>query len=177
MAHVRPQNRRIDPASVNGWGADIDPRNDPTYPFRQRTEEGGRKMDWTRPPLQPHSVEILCSVEHNRLPAVLGTSTPPRGLSGALRRAAFAYSESDWRHWLILLGADRVNMVEGNLGDLARGQLPNVPREMGLRAEWQHNRANLIGKMVLAASVSAAVWTLCRRPREVRASSKALRSR
>lgn len=44
---------------------------------------------------QESRVEILRSVEHNRLPAVLGTSTPPRGLSGRLRRIAFGYSESD----------------------------------------------------------------------------------
>lgn len=43
-------------------------------------------MDWNRPPLQPRSVEILRSIEHNRLPAVVGTSTPPRGLSGAVKR-------------------------------------------------------------------------------------------
>ena len=117
---ARPSVQAIDPASVPGWGVDADRRNDPTYPMRQR-EKGGRPMDWARPPLQDPQVEILRSIEHNRLPAVVGTSTPPSGLSGAIRRAAFAYSESDWRHWLMLLGADRVNMVEGLVEDLAQG--------------------------------------------------------
>ncbi len=30
-----------------------------------------------------------------------------------IRRAAFRYSKNDLRHWLMLMGADRVNVVEG----------------------------------------------------------------
>ncbi|MFD1910620.1 hypothetical protein [Halodurantibacterium flavum] len=176
MADTQPQEHRVDPAGVPGWGVDSDPRNDPTYPYRLRTEEGGRTMDWTRPPLQPRSVEILRSIEHNRLPAVTGTSSPPRGLSGVLRRAAFAYSESDWRHWLILLGADRLNMAEGVVDDLSRGSIPNVPREMGLRADWQFNRTNLLRKVAVAASISAAAWLLCKRRDGTRQAGRARRS-
>ena len=169
---ARPSARAIDPASVLGWGVDADRRNDPTYPMRKR-EEGGRPMDWTRPPLQDPQVEVLRSIEHNRLPAVVGTSTPPSGLSGAIRRRAFAYSESDWRHWLMLMGADRVNMVEGLADDLARGHLPNIPGEMGLRAEWRHNKDGLVRKaavVVAVASVAALLWQ--RRERTGRGQSR-----
>ncbi len=54
-------------------------------------------MTWERPPQQKRRVEILASIEHNKLPAVFGTSTPPSGLSGMIRRQAFKYSESNGR--------------------------------------------------------------------------------
>lgn len=114
-------------------------------------------------PLQPEDVEVLRSLEHNRRPAVFGVSVPPSGVSGMIRRAAFTYSESDWRHWLMLLGADRVNMLEGILADLIGGRVPNIPAEMGVRAEWQHNRDSLVRKAAIAATVSTVAIVLLRR--------------
>lgn len=158
---------RIDPQTVVGWGVDADPDNDPTYPMRDRSHEHKGGMNWTRPPLQHPDVEILQSIEHRRLPASVGTSTPPRGLSGAVRRIAFRYSESQWLHWLMLITADRIGIVEGNLGDLARGRLPNHFREMGLRSEWKYNRGRFIrrgvtGVVVIAAAVGVVAWLLSR---------------
>ncbi|MBP1807051.1 hypothetical protein [Rubellimicrobium aerolatum] len=158
--------RRIDPATVNGWGVDADPRNDPTYPLRERDGDSGPAKTWERPVQQRPDVEVLMSIEHNRLPAVVGTSTPPSGLSGAMRRAAFRYSESDWTHWLILLGADRVNMVEGVLSDLAQGRVPNIPAEMGVRAAWRHDRAGLVTRTAAAVAVGAVAYALLRRRRD-----------
>lgn len=43
---------------------------------------------------------------------VFGTALPPRGLSGALRTRAYAIPEHRARHWLLLLVADRVDVVE-----------------------------------------------------------------
>ena len=143
---------RIDPSTVTGWGVDSNPDNDPTYPMRDRSKEDGPGMAWSRPPLQTPHVEILRSIEHNRLPAVLGTSTPPSGFSGVIRRVAFRYSESQWAHWLMLMAADRVNVVEGVVDDLARGRVPNVPAEMGARAELAHNRSGLAGKLALTGA-------------------------
>lgn len=168
MASFLTKPQTVDPATVKGWGVDADPRNDPTYPYRVRSDGEARGMTWDRPSLQKPRVEVLRSVEHNRLPAVLGTSVPPRGASGAIRRGAFRYSESDWRHWLMLLAADRADMVEGLLDDLARGRLPNIPAEMGVRAEWRHNRAGLIRKATVVAVVSAAAILLLRRRRRYR---------
>lgn len=161
MVSEKPQ-RAIDPTTVKGWAVDADPRNDPTYPYRDRSGDTAKSMDWERPPQQPPVVEVLRSIEHNRLPAVFGVSAPPSGLSGMIRRTAFTYSESDWRHWLMLLGADRINMVEGIADDLSRGRIPNLPAEMGLRAEWQHNRAGLLRKAAIAATMSAVAVALLR---------------
>lgn len=163
MTRSTSHNQRINPQSVNGWGIDADPQNDPTYPYRARVAEDQTGMNWERPPLQQFDVEILSSVEHNRLPAVSGTAHPPRGLSGVLRRMAFMHSESDWRHWLTLMAADRLEVGEELLRELLSGRVPNIPREMGIRAEWQHNRANLVTKAMIAVGVSALLITLLRR--------------
>ena len=128
------RNRPIDPSTVPGWGVDADPQNDPTYPMRDITRDDSRRMNWTRPPKQRARVEVLTSIEYEARPAVVGTSTPPHGVSGLIRRQAFRYSESQWAHWLMLMAADRVNVVEGVVDDLARGRVPNVPAEMGARA-------------------------------------------
>jgi hypothetical protein len=97
-----------------------------------------------------------------RRPAVFGTSTPPTGLSGVIRRAAFTYSESHWFHWLMLMGADRINVVEGVIEDLARGKVPNVPAEMGIKSEWQHNKTGLAKKVAVTAAVAGVGYALFR---------------
>lgn len=152
----------IDPESVPGWGADADPGNDPTYPYRVRVRDD-HKGTWPRPPLQRSDVEVLQSIEHVRRPAVFGTSTPPSGLSGVLRRGAFRWSESNWLHWLMLIGADRVNVVEGVVDDLRSGKLPNIPGEMGLAASWRHDKKGVATKAAVAGVAAAAVVLLARR--------------
>ena len=149
----------LDRSSIPGWGVDADPENDPTYPYRER-EKDDHSGEWTRPSIQQTDVEILQSIEHKRRPAVVGTSSPPSGLSGMLRRGAFRYSESHWAHWLMLMGADRVNMVEGIIQDLARAKIPNIPAEMGMRSEWKHNRKGLVTKLAVTAAVGAAAFAL-----------------
>jgi hypothetical protein len=97
---------------------------------------------------------------------VFGTSTPPSGVSGLIRAGAFRYSENDLRHWGLLLFADRVNVVEGILQDLAHGHVPNIFAEMGIRSEWRYNRAGLVRKaLVASAAVGLAVYLLRRRRR------------
>ena len=154
----------IDPATVKGWGVDADPDNDPTWPMRDRCMDDGPGMNWTRPAIQQTDVEILQSVEHNRQPATVGTSTPPTGLSGAIRRQAFRLSESQWGHWLLLMLADRINTVEGIMSDLSRGRLPNPLIEMGL---VKHARAReaAVGTAALAVGIGAVVLLLARRRR------------
>lgn len=155
---------RIDPTTVNGWGVDADPENDPTWPMRDRAGEDGAGMNWTRPPLQTPDVEILKSVEHDGLTATLGTSTPPSGLSGVLRRQAFRLSEGQWGHWLILMLADRVNAVEGMVEDVSRGRLPNPLVEMGVVPQSRSREAAL-GTAAAAGFAAAAAFLLLRRRR------------
>ncbi len=152
----------IDVRNVVGWGVDADPRNDPTYPYRNRSADRGLKQNWTPPVAQRSDVEVLQSVEYVRRPAVFGTSSPPLGVSGMVRRAAFRWSESNWLHWLLLMGADRINVVEGVAEDLARGKIPNIPAEMGARAEWRHNRMGFVRKTTVVLGIAAGLFALAR---------------
>ena len=145
-------------SEIKGRGVDADPKNDPTYPMKNRNDGEHAGYSWERPPQQPIIVEILHSNERPNVTAVFGTSTPPSGLSGVLRRLAFGYSESSYGHWLPLVLADRVGVVEGVLGDLKHGHVPNVFAERGWKAEWKHNRTSLVRRILVGvALVSAAV--------------------
>lgn len=155
----------VDTSAIPGWGVDADPENDPTYPIRDQSNDHGLTRNWQRPAIQRPGVEILQSIEHIRQPAVVGTSTPPRGVSGLLRRAAFRYSESNWLHWLILIGADRINVVEGVVDDLAHARIPNIPREMGIRSELRFNKRGFAKKAMAVGLVSAVTVTLLIRRR------------
>jgi hypothetical protein len=153
-----------DPSQIEGHGVDADPKNDPTYPMKHRTDGEHAGYAWERPQQQPLSVEVLHSNERPDVTAVFGTSTPPSGPSGALRRLAFRYSESSYGHWLPLMLADRVSEVEGVLGDLKHGRVPNVFAERGWKAEWEHNRISLLRRiLVRAVLVFAAVAYLSSR--------------
>ncbi|HZI18510.1 MAG TPA: hypothetical protein VEY09_07925 [Pyrinomonadaceae bacterium] len=153
----------INPSEVKGWGADTDPENDPTYPMKSRNNGEHAGYSWERPPQQPPDIEVLHSIERPNLSATFGTSTPPSGLSGVIRRAAFKYSESSYGHWLPLMLADRVGVVEGYLEDFASGRVPNVFAERGWKAEWKHNRRSLITRVVVGALVASAAVALIRR--------------
>ena len=154
--------QRIDPTQVVGWGVDADPANNPTYPMRDISKDSKGGLDWPRPALQPETVEVLRSTEHNRRTAVFGTSTPPSGVSGALRRQAFKSSEGKWSHWLILLAADRINVVEGVAADLMAGRVPNIPAEMGIKSEVAHNMPGLIRKVAVTGAVLTLAYALVR---------------
>ncbi len=145
---------------IPGWGIDADPKNEPTYPMKHYTGDDHERLNYSRPPLQPETVEVLHSNERPNLTAVFGTSSPPSGLSGAIRRYAFKYSEGSWGHWLPLLFADRVNMVEGIVDDLIHGHIPNIWAEKGYNAEWKYNKKGLVVKLATTAAVVFAVSVL-----------------
>ncbi|MBD2716941.1 hypothetical protein KBK19_17990 [Microvirga sp. STR05] len=155
------KNKTIDPKQIKGWGIDADPKNDPTYPMRDRMNVGEDPDNKHRPTLQPtHQVEKLRSIERPNISAVYGTTVPPKGLSGMIRRAAFKYSENRYRHWLPLVVADRVSVVEGVVDDLMHGHVPNIYAEKGYPVEWKHNRTAFITKMATIALATAGVVAL-----------------
>ena len=156
---------------INGWGIDADPRNEPTYPMKHYTGDDHQRLNYQRPVQQPETVEILHSNERPNITAVFGTSSPPTGLSGAIRRYAFKYSEGSWGHWLPLLFADRVNMVEGIVDDLAHGHIPNIFAEKGMKGEWKYNKKGLITKVVAGAAITFAVAALLSRKKKKRMKS------
>lgn len=161
-------NRRSKYGHIKGWGIDADYRNDPTYPMKNRTDEEQLGYTWERPALQPVETEILKSVERPNITAVFGTTVPPAGLSGMIRRQSFKYSESDMRRWAPLVLADRINVFEGILDDISKGIIPNIPKERGWAAEWKHNRTNFVAKVAVTAAVTTAVVVLLLRQNKKR---------
>lgn len=145
-----------------GWGADLAPENRPAVPM-ERKPARLPGLHWSQPEQQHSHVRVLCSVERPGITPVFGTTVPPRGISGLLRGLAFRWSENDLRHWLVLLAADRVHMGEGLVQDLLSGRVPNIPAEMGLRAEWQHNPRGAVHKVGLAVGALALLYLLRRR--------------
>ena len=147
-------------AHINGWGVDADPTNEPTHPIKNYTGDDHQRLTWERPPLQKVTVEILKSNERPTLSAVFGTSSPPSGLSGAIRRYAFRFSESEYGHWLPLLLADRINVVEGIVDDFRQGHVPNIFAEKGWKADWKYNREGLVKNVLVGVVVTTVVIAL-----------------
>ena len=165
-----PSSSKVLKAQVPGWGADLDPADRPAYPKERQPPRLPEHAQ--RPPAaQTQEVEVLHCLERPELTAVFGSTVPPQGLSGRLRRYAFGFSENDLRHWLLLLLADRVNVIEGLGQDLSQGHVPNLLAEMGWRAEWRYNRPALLRRLLLASALAAAtalVWRAARRPQPMR---------
>jgi hypothetical protein len=162
--HRRTDNLTEDKSAIiNGWGVDANPDNDPTYPMKDRTNEEQKGYSWERPTQQPIQMEILRSIERPNISAVFGTSTPLHGLSGQIRRFAFRYSESSWAHWVPLVLADRVDVVQGIINDLKKGIVPNIIVERGWRAEWKYDRKALLKRILVTAAITYGVVKLLSR--------------
>lgn len=145
---------------IPGWGIDADPENDPQYPMKRVNGADHDRLNYERAPEQPRRTEILMSNERPALPRVFGTSSPPSGLSGILRRFAFRFSEGSSGHWLTLILADRINVVEGVIDDIAHGHFPNIIEEKGWKAEWKYNRAGMVKNIAIGLAVTSAVILL-----------------
>lgn len=126
-------------ARIPGWGADLDPADRPAVP-RMKFDPEATGAHWEIPEQQHENWPRERSIEHARLTPVFGTSTPPRGLSGALRKLAYRrYSEGRAAHWLILIGADRIDAIESHLASFATLRPDNPITETGVLSEFTHN--------------------------------------
>ena len=121
----------IDRSTILGWGADLDRAHRPAVPMERMPP----RLD--NPPLGPPTqqmqyVEVLHSIERPGITPVFGSTLPPRGLSGWMRRRAFRRSESDIRHWMMLLAADRINVVEAMFRDVRKSRATQAIAVVGL---------------------------------------------
>ncbi|HUQ74181.1 MAG TPA: hypothetical protein VM183_05595 [Burkholderiales bacterium] len=155
------ERRDIDLSRIPGWASDLEQARRPGVP-RDKAPLIGPETLYPPIPRQVSSVKIHKSTEHGRLTPVFGTSCPPSGLSGRLRDIGYHYSEGRLARWLTLMLADRVHMVEDIFNDLARGRIPNIPREMGIKSELRYNAAGFAQKVAIAAACTAAVVALLR---------------
>lgn len=106
-----------DHSHIQGWGADLERSKRPAVPM-ERTPPRLQGVHWDQPERQPQHVEVLVSLERPGMPPVFGTSVPPGGPSAALRRKAFEYTENNIKHWMLLLAADRIDVMAGRAEDL-----------------------------------------------------------
>ena len=125
-------------ARIPGWGADLDPKDRPSVP-RERFDRGLTGAHWEFPERQPEKWPRERSIEHKFLTPVFGTSCPPRGLSGKMRRYAYTYSEGRAAHWLILLAADRVDALEHHVASFLTLRPDNPITETGVLSEFTHH--------------------------------------
>jgi hypothetical protein len=151
-----------DLSHIQGWGADLNRKDRPAVPMEHSPPrlEGA---PLAAPQQQRQAVEVFVSPERPAITPLFGSSAPPTGVSGMLRRLAYKLTENDIRHFMLLLLADRVNVVEGIGQDLKRGHVPNVLAEMGIKAEWQHNKGGLIRKAAVATAVLGIGYYLLKR--------------
>lgn len=148
---IANRNMRERTKDIPGWGMDADPENDPTYPMKHSNGADHQRLQYERAPQQPMDMEILHSIERPGITRVFGTSSAPAGLSGAVRRYAYKFSEATATHWMTLIFADRIDVIQGKLNDLMHGVIPNPWIERGWRAEWKHNRAAFVTKTATTA--------------------------
>jgi hypothetical protein len=134
-------------ARIPGWGADLDPKNRPSVPKLQ-WQDDRTGAHWDFPERQPEKWPRERSIEHKFLTPVFGTSCPPKGLSGALRKLSYRkYSEGRAAHWLLLLAADRVDAWESHLRSFATLRPDNPITETGVLSEFRrHGISSRIGK-------------------------------
>jgi hypothetical protein len=134
-------------ARIPGWGVDLDPRDRPAVPMLQFDPDLADALD-TFPERQPENWPRERSMEHRFLTPVFGTAQPPKGLSGAIRKLAYArYSEARAAHWLLLLAADRVDTVESTVGSFATMRPDNLVTETGVLSEFKaHGLSSRWGK-------------------------------
>lgn len=134
-------------ARIPGWGVDLDPADRPSVPRLQfdHTLSGAR---WDFPDRQPEKWPRERSLEHKFLTPVFGTSAPPKGVSGMMRKYAYRrFSEARAAHWLILLAADRVDALESNTRSLLSLRPDNPITDTGVLSEFsRHGVASRLGQ-------------------------------
>ena len=133
-------------ARIPGWGADLDPKDRPAVP-QERFDPGATGAHWDFPERQPEKWPRERSIEHKFLTPVFGTACPPRGISGAIRKYAYTYSEGRAAHWLLLLAGDRVDAVESHLRSFLTLRPDNPVTETGVLSEvGRHGLASRLGQ-------------------------------
>ncbi|MGE0528214.1 MAG: hypothetical protein AB7G93_01705 [Bdellovibrionales bacterium] len=130
-------------AWIKGWGSDADLSARPGVPMDKAPVLGVESL-YLEVEQQVPEFKIHKSTEHGRLTPVFGTSCPPTGLSGRIRDVAYRLSEGRLSHWFLLIFADRVNVLEDLLAEVATLRIPHIPREMGFAAELKYNKKGVL---------------------------------
>ena len=155
-------------ARIPGWGVDLDPKDRPSVP-REQFDREPTGAHWHLPERQPEKWPRERSIEHKFVTPVFGTSCPPKGVSGLMRKYAYKrFSEARAAHWLLLIGADRVDALGSHLRSFLTTRPDNPITETGVLSEFsRHGLSSRVGKkradvihQPLDAVVVAAPWVL-----------------
>lgn len=123
--------------AIPGAGVDGTQEARPGVPMEKEKPAPAGNAHWLTPePMRdPGYIQKRAGLE--QLTPVFGTSCPPRGLSGAMRKAAYEIPEHFTTHWLLLLAADRVDVVEDRLKFLVPFAIPLAAAGLyfGIRAQ------------------------------------------
>jgi hypothetical protein len=131
--HQRPSSEELR-ARIPGWGADLDPADRPSVPKERTDLPTG--AHWDIPEQQPELQPRERSIEHAMLTPVFGTTAPLHGVSGAVRRLAYArYSEARAAHWLLLVLGDRIDVAGSRVRAVVEGRPDNPITETGVLGE------------------------------------------
>lgn len=126
-------------ARIPGWGADLDPKDRPSYP-KERFDPSATGAHWDFPDRQGGGDRRERSIEHMMLPPVFGTAQPLHGLSGRIRRFAYdRYSEGRLAHWLLLVLGDRVESTGAHVRSLASFRPDNPITQTGVLGEFRRH--------------------------------------
>ena len=133
-------------ARIPGWGVDVDPKDRPSVP-RLQFDPNLSGARWELPQQQPEKWPRERSIEHSRLTPVFGTSCPPKGVSGAIRKFSYRrFSEGRAAHWMLLLAADRVEAAGAHVAALLKLHEDNAstltPDPLYVRFYYSHPAAS-----------------------------------
>jgi hypothetical protein len=119
------------PQQVSGKNADLDPSNRPGVPMEWAPHPMEGAHAWSTQPVVPG---LLKREGLTRWPLVFGTAQLVHGLSGLLRKHAYAIPEHRARHWAWLLFADRVDVAANRFRRLFKRGV--VVMGIGLASLW-----------------------------------------
>jgi hypothetical protein len=121
--------------NIPGWGVDLSYDERTAVPMED-FDPGATGAHWDFPERQPEKWPREMSPEHGMLTPVFGTACPPRGISGAIRKYAYTLGEGKTSHWMLLMAADRIDVIESSVEAAVRGEPDNPLSESGVVAEF-----------------------------------------
>jgi hypothetical protein len=117
---------------IIGWGVDASFENRPGVPEERHPPEPLIKAPHF-PSRQTMGIPSVKS-HYRPLTPVYGTAVPPRGLSGVIRRIAYQVPDYKARRWMLLMLADRIDVIEHNSLSMVFGIGAIVAGVIGIRA-------------------------------------------
>lgn len=99
--------------------ADRNPQDRPGVPQESDPPQPLGNAHWLKPDQQVSAAQPVVG-QGRQLTPVYSVANPPRGLSGLVRRLAYRVPDYRPKRWLLLVLADRIDVLESNPGKLLR---------------------------------------------------------